>query len=587
MSRRSRQLLALLVVCGLTTSTARAAEPLELRWVYLQQNLQVAENLPKIEAILRRAAKSGYNGVVLADYKLNILDRVPDHYFKNAAKFRDLCRELKLEIVPAVAGFGYSSGILAHDPNLAEGLPARDVPFIVKAGKVVLDVDGKNLIPGDFENLKGDAFSGWGFQDEPGQGTFADSTVKHGGKTSLRIENAKGVEGNRRVSKPIKVRPWSQFHASVWIKTEDFESAGETKMFAMSPAGRVLSHSNLGVKKDQDWTQHHVVFNTLDSTEVRFYIGAWGCRGGKLWMDDATLIEEPFVNLVRRPGCPLVVKSNSTEPHGASRGSNNAPKTAKDDSSQTTFIEGRDFAELRDPKLGTSPWAGEFDVYHEPPTLTLLPGSQIKDGQKLRVSYYHAVTIYDNQVPCSLTEPKVFEIVEDQVRRVQKLFEPQTYFLSHDEIRVANWSEPDRASGKTAGQQLADNVRRCAEIVRRINPQAKLCIWSDMFDPHHNAVKDFYLVNGDLSGSWEGLPKDTIIMNWNSGKAAPSLKHFAAQGHSQVLAGYYDAPPERIRNWLDTGKDFPNSLRGAMYTTWRSNFTDLEKFATAAWGGTK
>ncbi len=586
MSRRSRQLLALLVVCGLTTSTARAAEPLELRWVYLQQNLQVAENLPKIEAILRRAAKSGYNGVVLADYKLNILDRVPDHYFKNAARFRDLCRELKLEIIPTVAGFGYSSGILAHDPNLAEGLPARDVPFIVKAGKVVLDVDGKNLIPGDFENLKGDAFSGWGFQDEPGQGTFADSTVKHGGKTSLRIENAKGVEGNRRVSKPIKVRPWSQFHASVWIKTEDFESAGETKMFAMSPAGRVLSHSNLGVKKDQDWTQHHVVFNTLDSTEVRFYLGAWGCRGGKLWMDDATLIEEPFVNLVRRPGCPLVVKSNSTEPHGASRGFDNAPKTAKDDSSQTTFIEGRDFAELRDPKLGTSPWAGEFDVYHEPPTLTLLPGSQIKDGQKLRVSYYHAVTIYDNQVPCSLTEPKVFEIVEDQVRRVQKLFEPQTYFLSHDEIRVANWSEPDRASGKTAGQQLADNVRRCAEIVRRINPQAKLCIWSDMFDPHHNAVKDFYLVNGDLSGSWEGLPKDTIIMNWNSGKAAPSLKHFAAQGHSQVLAGYYDAPPERIRNWLDTGKDV-KGLHGAMYTTWQGNFTDLEKFATAAWGEAK
>lgn len=586
MSRRFCLSLVLLVVCCLTTAIIRAAEPLELRWVYLQQNLQVTENLPKIEAILRRAAKSGYNGVVLADYKLNILDRVPDHYFKNAAKFRDLCRELKLEIIPTVAGFGYSSGILAHDPNQAEGLPAHDVPFVVKAGKVVLDIDGKNLIPGDFENLKGDTFVGWGFQDEPGQGTFADSTVKHSGKTSLRIENANGVEGNRRVSKPIKVRPWSQFHASVWIKTEAFESAGQTRMFAMSPAGRVLSHSNLGIKRDQDWTQHHVVFNTLDSTEVRFYIGAWGCRGGKLWMDDATLIEEPFVNLVRRPGCPLVVKSNSTEPHGASRGLNNAPKIANDESTQATFVEGRDFAELRDPKLGTSPWAGEFDVYHASPTLTLLPGSQIKDGQKLRVSYYHAVTIYDNQVPCSLTEPKVFEIVEDQVRRVQKLFEPQTYFLSHDEIRVANWSEPERASGKTAGQQLADNVRRCAEIVRHINPQAKLCIWSDMFDPHHNAVKDFYLVNGDLTGSWEGLPKETIIINWNSGKAAPSLKHFAAQGHAQVLAGYYDSPPERIRNWLDTGKEL-KGLRGAMYTTWQGNFTDLEKFATAAWGGEK
>ena len=80
MFRHSRLPLACLVVCGLTQSSARAAEPLELHWVYLQQNLQIAENLPKIEVVLRRVATSGHNGVVLADYKRNILDRVPDHY---------------------------------------------------------------------------------------------------------------------------------------------------------------------------------------------------------------------------------------------------------------------------------------------------------------------------------------------------------------------------------------------------------------------------------------------------------------------------------------------------------------------------
>lgn len=560
---RQRSVIAFcgLVFTGLNLSLY-AAEPLEYRWLYMSQNLQVSENLPKMEAILRRASKAGYNGVVFADYKLNVLDRVIDQYFKNAARFRQICREEKLEIIPAVAGFGYSAGILAHDPNLAEGLPARDVPFVVKGRNVLLDSGSGNLVPGDFENHKGDSFDGWGFQDEPGNGTFADSSTAHGGKTSLRVQNPSGVTGNRRVNKRIKVRPWSQFHASVWIKTQGFESAGETRMFAMSPSGRVLSHSFLGVKQDQGWTEHHAVFNSLESSEVLFYLGTWDCRGGKLWMDDVRLVEEPFVNLVRRPGCPL---------------------TVKDESGNTTFEEGKDFDELRDPKMGTVPWAGDYDDYHTPPSIRLPAGSKIKDGQKLKVSYFHTVTIYDHQVCCSLTEPKVFQVLEEQVRGVQKLFEPTTFFLSHDEIRVANWSDPERASGKTAGQQLADNVRHCVEVVRRVNPKAKLCIWSDMFDPSHNAVNDFYLVNGNLAGSWEGLPREMLIMNWNSGKPAESLKHFADRGHTQILAGYYDAPPENIHNWLRAGQGTPG-IQGAMYTTWKNNYSDLESFATAAWG---
>jgi hypothetical protein len=539
---------------------AKAAEP-EARWVYLQQNLQVAENLPKIEEMLRRAKAAGYNGVVLADYKLNILDRVPEHYFRNADQFRKTCDELKLEIIPAVCGFGYSSGILAHDPNLAEGLPVRDQPLVVRDGKAVVE-QATNLLPGDFEQRKGDAFAGWGFQDEPGSGTFADELVFHGGKSSLRIENPKGPRGNRRVSKPLKVRPWTQFHVSAWIRTEDFASASDARMFAIGADGRVLSHSNLGVKKSQDWTEHHAVFNSLESSEVRFYVGVWDCGAGRMWLDDVRVLEEPFVNLVRRPGCPLKVT---------------------DESGKTVYEEGRDFAELRDERLGTTPYAGEYTLYHQPPVLKALPGGRIKEGQRLIASFHHAVTIYDNQVPCSLTEPKVFEIVEDQVRRVNELFRPTRFFLSHDEIRVAGWSQPEMASGKTSGELLAENVRRCVAIVKEVNPDAKLCIWNDMFDPHHNARDQFYLVRGDLAGSWEGLSKDMTIINWNSGEAEKSLPFFAQRGHRQVLAGFYDAPPERIKPWLAAGKD-TGSIRGVMYTTWQSDFSQLEKFAEAAWG---
>jgi hypothetical protein len=351
-------------------------------------------------------------------------------------------------------------------------------------------------------------------------------------------------------------------HASAWIKTEKLASAGQARMFAIGEDGRVLAHSNLGVKPNQDWTEHHVVLNALESQIIRFYIGVWDCGSGKLWLDDVRLVEEPLVNLVRRPGCPLKVTSAD---------------------GKTEYQEGKDFEPLSDPHLGTKPYRGEFDVYHWPPQLKVAKDSRIQEGQQIKISFYHAVTIYENQVPCSLTEPKVFEVVADQIERVNKLFAPRTWFLSHDEIRVAGWSQSERASGKSAGKLLAENVQRCATLIRQQTPEARLCVWSDMFDPHHNAKDKFYLVRGDLAGSWEGLSTDTIVVNWNSGAPAKSLPFFASHGHTQVLAGYYDAPPERIVPWIAEARK-AGGLRGAMYTTWEGDYSDLEKFAAAAWG---
>ena len=123
--------VAALVMVTWVGRAAHAQRPSQ-RWLYLQSNLQVAENVAEADALLRRAAKAGYNGVVLADYKLNILDRVPQHYFKHAAQIKQLCEELKLELIPTVAPIGYSDGLLAHDPNLAEGIPVKDAAFVVR-----------------------------------------------------------------------------------------------------------------------------------------------------------------------------------------------------------------------------------------------------------------------------------------------------------------------------------------------------------------------------------------------------------------------------------------------------------------------
>jgi len=535
----------------------------------MQTNLQVKENVDKAREILKRAAESGYNGVVLADYKLQILDRVPDFYFPQAKAFKQAADELGLEVIPAVAPIGYSDGLLSHDPNLAEGLPVRDAAFVVRDSAAVLESELNDPLPGGgFEEHENHLVPGWSFQDAAGEASFVDTETKHSGKSSLRWENpgrnATESGGNARVSRVVKVVPWRQYHASVWIRTRDYEAASAVRLFAMGANGRELSHSNLGVARTQDWTRHHVVFNSQDNDEVRLYCGTWGGRGGTLWMDDVSLEETAFVNLVRRPGAPLTVR----------------------DENGMAYEEANDFAELRDPKMGNTPWPGGYEVWHEPPILSIPAGSRLKQGDRVRVSFFHTVTIYDNQVTCCLAEPKVFDLIQDQVRRVNDLFAPKTWFLSHDEVRVANWCDACRKEGRTAGGLLAENVSRCAAIVREVDPDAKLCVWSDMFDPHHNARDDFYLVNGDLAGSWEGLPKDMTVVNWNSGEPKGSLPFFAERGHSQVLAGFYDHDPKQIASWLDAGEGL-RGVDGVMYTTWQNDFGKLEAFAEAAWGGAR
>jgi hypothetical protein len=152
--------------------------------------------------------------------------------------------------------------------------------------------------------------------------------------------------------------------------------------------------------------------------------------------------------------------------------------------------------------------------------------------------------------------------------------------MSHDELRVANWCDACQARHLTPGQMLADNVSKCVGIMHDVAPEARLYVWNDMFDPNHNAVPGpYYLVNGPFTGSWEGLPKNVTVMNWNSDKKAKSLQFFAGRGNPQIIAGYYDGPPEKIREWLAAAKALPGSVQGVMYTTWRGDYSQLEKFS--------
>jgi len=102
--------------------------------------------------------------------------------------------------------------------------------------------------------------------------------------------------------------------------------------------------------------------------------------------------------------------------------------------------EGKDFEPVSEPRLGVVPYRGEYDIYHEPPLIR----TKLPDGTRLRVSYYHTVTVYDGQVNICPSEPKTIDLLRDQAKRVHALWGTKGYFMSHDEIRVLNWDKAAR-----------------------------------------------------------------------------------------------------------------------------------------------
>jgi hypothetical protein len=567
MKKRLTLVAAAIVSSWLIADSARAADDkprYERRWFYAGYNLQVDQSASELIALIERAAKAGYNGLVLADYKLNILDRVPGSYFKNAARVRAAAEKAHVEIVPAIFPIGYSNGLLAHDPNLAEGILVENAPFVVKE-RVALPVPDPRIrvVNGDLERTNADQFVGFSFQDDPGKASFADREVVHHGKVSCRMQDIgkTSTNGVCRLIQTVKVRPHACYRLSCWVKTRDLGAPGNFHITAIgTKGGRSLSFQEGGIGPTEDWKLMNVAFNSLDQSEVNVYAGIWGGTSGTLWIDELALEELSLVNVLRRAGCPLSVTSAD---------------------GRATYVEGKDFEPVADTKLGRVPWDGEYEFRHEGPALRIKKGSRIKDGQRLRISWYHPIITHGEQVICCVSEPKVYDVLREQAMRVNDLFHAQTYLMSHDEIRVLNWCQACQSRKQTPGELLADNVRRCAEILKSVSPQAKVLVWSDMFDPNHNAVAQYYLVNGTLDGSWAGLEQSVGIANWNNGKAKESLRFFAERGHSQVIAGYYDVDDlSGFTTWDEAARGVPR-VEGFMYTTWGAKYRLLEAYGKA------
>ena len=139
--------------------------------------------------------------------------------------------------------------------------------------------------------------------------------------------------------------------------------------------------------------------------------------------------------------------------------------------------------------------------------------------------------------------------------------------MNYDEIRIGGW-EPLTIERKIKpGQLLAEHTKKGYDLIRKYSPSARIYTWNDMYDATSNARPvpngAYYLVNGDWSGSWEGLPKDVIIMSWSG--AALGMKFFADRGQSQVMCGYYDA---RNTDGMSEHRQLGTQVAGCAQHSW-------------------
>ncbi len=524
----------------------QAASRTQHRWLFFTSDLTDPKQVDQMIARFPAAQTAGYNGVVCS--AVVSADKAP--------ALRSAAKQYGLDIICTVMGG-------AHDRNYVEGVPVKDTTYVVHGGTAIHQPETPNLVQnGDFEATADNKFLGWAWQDDIGVTTFADHDFAHGGKTSLRMESiGKNANGLCRIVQPIKLQPHRQYHISVWVKTENLSPAvPEIKVLTNTPQNCV-SWQTFHVDATQGWKQVDLVFNSFDETAANVYLGFWGGKSGKIWWDDFKIEEIGLVNVLRRPGCPVTVRAEDG----------------------TLYREGHDYEKIFDPQFHPwIPWRGAS------PTIKLTSDSRIKDGDRLRVSYYHPITIYEDRINFCLSEPKIFDDWREDVKRANELLHPAGFFMSHDELRCLNQCAQCRSMNMTAGELLAWNVRKAAAIIRDVRPDASIWVWNDMFDPMHNAVDHYYAVNGTLVGSWKGLDKDVGIVNWNGGLMGKNCQFFADLGLKQILSGYYDSDEngDAIRQWMDGAKSVPG-ITGAMYTTWESKYGAMAPWARQAWGSTK
>jgi hypothetical protein len=264
--------------------------------------LQSDGHLNDISDIARRAARGGLSGLVLS----SSFDRIglqSSAYFERLGRVRAICDSNGLDLIPRVFSVGHGNSHLDHNRHLAAAVPVRDLPLAAREGRVSVAAAPAGIANGSFETASKDAFEGFALQDSPGKVTFTDTDQRRSGASSVLIDNFDdSPNGLGRLMQEVPVVPFRSYRVSCWVKTDALEPVSGFQIQVRTLEDRVLMSWSPRVERTADWRQVVTGFNSLEYKTVRVYVGVWGGRSGRLWIDDLELEATGPVNVLRRDG---------------------------------------------------------------------------------------------------------------------------------------------------------------------------------------------------------------------------------------------------------------------------------------------
>ena len=203
----------------------------------------------------------------------------------------------------------------------------------------------------------------------------------------------------------------------------------------------------------------------------------------------------------------------------------------------------------------------------------------LREGEEAVVDVDVPVEVVHASTPICFTHPGRADYYRRSAEAVKRVLDPKKWFLYCDEIRAGGLCPRCRASGKTAAQLIAEDVKLQCDAIRAVCPDAKIYSWSDMFDPNHNAREHYFAMASSLTGIWDLIPKDLVICCWKEGRGEKSsVGFFERLGFRTQVALYYDHDDFlSTRRGLDAAAACPN-CRGVVFATWRYNYAKLPEF---------